>query len=146
VTITRNHPFIASALATVLLASTAHAQPPVGVPLDSETTVAGIGVGCTGIGQTRTQPRWLAYPVRLEFADARHEYVAGEVVTVSETGGAERLRVRCEGPWLLLKLPAGRSFKVEARLTEKTTAPRGAVVTAPKHGQTRFVLTFPDAD
>jgi len=34
---------------------------------------------------------------------------------------------------------------LDAKLTERDVAPRSATVKAPAHGQTRFVLTFPDA-
>ena len=128
------------------LAAPAGAEPQ-RVPLDTEATIGGVDVACTGIGQTKDQPRWLAYPVRVEFADAKANYLAGEVVTLSALKGAAILEVTCEGPWLLLKLPAGHSYRVDATLTEyKTAQPRSAVVKAPNHGQARFVLTFPDAD
>jgi hypothetical protein len=117
---------------------------PVRVPLDQETTVGGIGVGCTGIGQTKNDPKWKAYSVKLEFADAQKALLANETVSLSD-GKTQVLDVACEGPWLLLKLPAGKAFTVEANLAEKTTAPRSATVKAPSHGQATFVLTFPDA-
>ena len=127
-----------AALATPALAD------PVRVPLDQETTVGGIGVGCTGIGQTKNDPKWAAYSVKLEFADAQRALLANETVSLS-SGKTEILDVACEGPWLLLKLPAGKAFTVEANLAERSTAPRSANVKAPAHGQATFVLTFPDA-
>jgi hypothetical protein len=116
------------------------------IPLDTATTIAGVGVGCTGIGQTKDDPKWLAYPVRVELADAQHNYLTGEVMTLTAPSGKALLTVSCEGPWLLLKLPDAGSYKVDVRLTEEeTAAPRSAVVKSPTHGQTRFVITFPDA-
>lgn len=130
--------------ASALLVGSTWADP-VRVRLDEEQTIGDVGVACTGIGQTKNDPKWLAYPVRLEFADAQRAYLAGEDVTLSDAGGQPLLDVTCEGPWLLLKLAPGKSYKVEAKLTEKDTAPRSATVKAPAHGQARFVLTFPDA-
>lgn len=136
----------AACFAMSFAAGSAGAEPQ-RVHLDTEVTVGGVGVACTGIGQTKDEPRWLAYPVRLEFADAKANYLAGEVVTLSQGKGAPIFEVSCEGPWLLLKLPAGRSYRVDATLTEyKAAQPRSATVKAPSHGQARFVLTFPDAD
>ncbi len=129
---------------TALLASPAFADP-VRVPLDQETTVGDVGVGCTGIGQTKDDPKWAAYPVKLEFADAQHALLANETVRVSGPKGAVLAEVSCEGPWLLLKLPPGKRYSVEARLAEQTAAPQTATVRAPAHGQATFVLTFPDA-
>ena len=115
------------------------------VPLDTSTTIGGVEVACTGIGQTKDDPKWLAFPVRVEFADKNHAYLANETLTLFDPKGAQVLEVSCEGPWVLLKLPAGAAYKVTAQLGEAGTAPRSATVKAPKHGQTRFVLTFPDA-
>jgi hypothetical protein len=133
------------AAAFAALASAAMADPPTRVALDSETVVGGVGVGCTGIGQTKDDPKWLAYPVRVEFADAQRAYLANETLTLTDPKGEDVLTVSCEGPWILLKLPTGVPYKVEARLNERDTAPRTAVVKAPSHGQARFVITFPDA-
>ena len=138
------HP-LAAAVAVAIAASPLLAfADPVRVPLDQETTVGGIGVGCTGIGQTKNDPKWKAYSVKLEFADAQRALLANETVSLSD-GNTQVLDVACEGPWLLLKLPAGKAFTVEANLAEKTTASRSATVKAPSHGQATFVLTFPDA-
>jgi hypothetical protein len=127
------------------LATTAVAQP-VRVGLDQETTVGGIPVGCTGIGQTKNDPKWKAYSVRVEFADAAHAYLADEALNVSDASGAPVLDVSCEGPWILLGLPPGKLFKLDARLTDPGEH-HGARVTsgvkAPSHGQVRAVLTFP---
>jgi hypothetical protein len=130
-------------LAALAVATAAAAQP-VRVALDQETVIGGVGVACTGIGQTKNDPKWLAYGVRVEFADASSNYLAGEDLTLSGSGG-EILSISCEGPWVLLKLPAGQAYQVQARVTQGGVQPRTATVKAPSHGQTRVVLTFPDA-
>jgi hypothetical protein len=134
---------VLAALAFGLGPAVAFAQP-VSVGLDQEATVGGVGVGCTGIGQTKNDPKWKAYPVKLEFADAQRALLANEVVTVS-ADGSQLLEVACEGPWVLLKLPTGKEYQVEARLAQSSAGPRSASVKAPDRGQATFVLTFPDA-
>jgi len=134
---------IAAALA--LGAATQAAAQPVTVPLDGETTIGRVGVACTGIGETKNQPKWLAYPVRVEFATADRAYLAGETLTLSGPGGHALLSVNCEGPWVLLRLPDARTYTVTAQLTDQPAAPRSTPVKTPKHGQARFVITFPDA-
>src|ERR1700723_443812 len=74
------------------------------VPLDHETTVDGIGIACTGIGQTKDAPKWNDYSVKVEFADSQRNLLAGETMTLSR-GGESILTVKCAGPWILLKLP-----------------------------------------
>ena len=130
--------------ALTLVAAPASAQPgPIRLHLDEETSIGGIDVACTGVGQTKDLPKWTAYPVKLEFADPKGAYYADEEVTVAEGKGAALLDVTCDGPWLLLKLPPGKAFKIEARLQQSGVAPKDATVKAPSHGQATFVLTFP---
>lgn len=124
----------------------AQAQPLVSIiPVDAETSVNGVPVACTGIGQVRDDPRWLAYPVRVEFSDGRNAYLAGEVVQVRAKDGRPLLNAECDAPWLLLKLPPGR-YTVEARIPGSSARPRSAQVTPPAHGQIRVVLQFPEID
>lgn len=132
------------ALATAALSTSAAAAPdaPTVVRLDHETTVADIKVGCSGIGQSKADPRWLAYPNRLEFANPKREYLADVVVSISR--GKEALAtVACEGPWVLIDAPAG-TYTVSAWLREGGE-PRGATIAGGPHPQRRVVITFPDA-
>jgi hypothetical protein len=111
------------------------------VPLDHETTVDGIGVGCTGIGQTKDAPKWNDYSVKIEFADSQRNLLAGETVTLSR-GGQSILTVKCAGPWVLLKLPPGKAYQVSGSMPGSATN-EGMTVTAPSQGQGVFALTFP---
>lgn len=70
-------------------------------------TVGGVEAVCTGASaEARANPKWRAYPVRLEFSGARGQFLGDETVTVK--GNGIDVSVSCQGPWLLLKLPAGR--------------------------------------
>jgi hypothetical protein len=135
---------VSLAAALTLVAGAAGADP-TRIPLDQSITVGGIDVACTGIGQTKSDPKWQAYPVRVEFADPHQAYLANETLSLADAKGHELLQVSCEGPWVLLKLPVGKSFKVTASLADQPAAPRTASVRAPAHGQARFVIVFPDA-
>ncbi len=101
----------ATALCGLLLAVgaaiAAEAAPPLALPLDTATTVGGVEVACTGIGQTTADPRWLAWPVRLELSDARDEHLSDEAASVFDSAGHLVLSVRCEAPWILLRLKPG---------------------------------------
>jgi len=126
--------------ALTLLAGPASAQP-VPLRLDRETVVNGIGVGCTGIGQTKDAPKWNAYSVKIEFADSQRGLLADETMTLSQ-GGATLATVTCEGPWILLKLPPGKAYQVSGNVPG-APATQSMTVTAPSHGQGVFALTFP---
>ncbi|MEI9963774.1 MAG: hypothetical protein WDM92_02845 [Caulobacteraceae bacterium] len=105
--------------------------------------INGVEAACTGVGQTREDPRWAAYPVRIEFSNARNEYLMGAVVSVTGKAGKPVLTALCDGPWLLLKLPKGR-YSAFARLTDVQAKPRSAGFDAPASGQKRVVLQFLD--
>jgi len=131
---------LAAALA-LGLAGTGVAAPP--LALDTVTTIGDVEVACTGVGQTRNDPKWQAYPVRIEFSNSKNEYMAPGEVVVSDARGHEVVRVGCDGPWLLMKLQPG-AYSVEARLPDTTAKPRTAPFNAPTKGQLRVVLQFPD--
>jgi hypothetical protein len=135
---------ISAITAVSALASAAAAQP-VHVPLDHETTIAGIGVACTGIGQTKNDPKWQAYPVLVEYAGPGGELLANATLMLSDAKGAPVLSAWCEGPWILLKLPPGKAYKVDGQVGHTATVTVSARVRAPSHGQARVVLNFPDA-
>ena len=124
--------------AALLAAGAADAQT-TRVPLDQETVVDGVKVGCTGIGQSKDDPKWQAYNVRVEFADTARGYLADETLTLY---GAHELTVKCEGPWILLQLPPGKTYTVTGTVPHVQT-PQALKITAPSQGQGVFVLTFP---
>jgi hypothetical protein len=134
---------LAGGLALLLgLPPSAGAQPKA-LALNAETGIAGATAACTGVGETRRDPRWLAYPVRIELANASNEYLAGAVVTVTDRRRGEVLSVSCDAPWILLKLPPG-DYAAEARLLGSAARPQRASFSPPTSGQLRIVLRFPD--
>ena len=134
----------AAAALFVALAGVASAQP-VKVALDQETAVGGVGVACTGIGQTKDDPKWQAYPVRVEFARPSGAYLADEVLRVVDSHDQMLLEVGCEGPWILLKLAPGQRYVLSATLAHSGDAAKEMPIMAPSHGQASFVLAFPAA-
>lgn len=132
-----------AAVASLVLAPLGHAEPQ-SLPVDAETTVAGVPVACTGVGQTRLEARWQAYDVRVEVSNAANEYLVGGAVTVKDRKGAQVLAVTCDAPWILMQLPPG-AYTIEGRIAGSSARPRSAAFHTPKAGQMRLVLQFPDA-
>jgi hypothetical protein len=58
----------------------------VALPVDAATTINGVELACTGVGQTREEARWRAYPIRVEFSNARNEYLVGGAITLRRGG------------------------------------------------------------
>ncbi len=96
---------------------------------------------CAGIGESQDDPRWAAYPVRIEFANAANQYIAGVDLTLKQ-GRRDLARLSCSGAWLLFQLPSGR-YEVSARRQDAPqAAPASAAFSPPAKGQKRVVLIF----
>ncbi len=141
-------PAVAFAACVALLgaAAAARADTAVSLPLDTNTTVNGVDVACTGIGQTKDNPVWRDYPLRLEVSGPRGDYLAGETLTVYRSGRQPLLRVACNAPWVLMRLPPGGEYRFQAGLDQPGTSPHTVAARVPEHGQARVVIVFPHAD
>lgn len=74
----------------------------------------GIKYACAGVGKaSRSDPRWASFPVKLEFAAANGDFLGDPAVTVTDGSGKPVFQAQCDGPWVLIELPAG-SYKVHA--------------------------------
>jgi hypothetical protein len=79
------------------------------LPVDQVTTVNGVEAACTGFGlDAREDPRWQAYTVRVEFSGAYNQYVPAGLLVVKDAKHVPLLNLRCDAPWLLLKLEPGK--------------------------------------
>lgn len=85
--------------------------------VDRDVAIGDVKAACTGIGDTRTDARWAAYPIRVEFSNAKNEYMVDALVALVDAKGEAVLVVRCDSPWLLLKPPPG-SYAVYAQLMD----------------------------
>ena len=79
------------------------------LPVDRSTSVMGVRVACTGIGESeQDETRWRNYPVKLEAVGGYGQYLADEEVTLHGPYRAQPLRIRCDAPWVLMRLEPGR--------------------------------------
>jgi hypothetical protein len=133
----------ASAIAMLVAAGPAAAAPTV-VPLDTETTVSGVPVACTGVGEAKLNPHWDSYPVRVAFSGAKGDLLADEALTIFNESGAVVASVGCTGPWILLKLPPG-GYRIEGWLPRGEAAHQSGFFRVPPDGPVHLELHFPDA-
>jgi hypothetical protein len=119
------------------------AQADVPMPMDNPISIDGVQTVCTGIGdEAQKDPRWLAYPVRIEFSNGGAQYLSGAHVVLSSLGGKTMAALDCEGPWVLFQVGPG-TYKVTATLTgQQSAAPASATFSPPPKGQKRVVLDF----
>ena len=121
-----------------------HASPVLAdpMPMDNPVTLNGIETVCTGIADSKDDPRWKTYPIRIEFSNGGNQYLAGAHVELSE-GSKQLTSLDCSASWVLFKLSPG-NYSVTATLQDSNAKPRTAKFSPPKSGQKRIVLRFPD--
>jgi len=111
------------------------------LPSDQPTEVNGYALACTGIGdEAQHDPRWKAFPVRLEFAGGNAQYLADVQVSVFDALAQELFKVSCDSSWVLAKLPPGK-YKVVGKFRDYFKASN---FIAPKTGQARIIVRFPE--
>jgi hypothetical protein len=126
-------------LATIALLTVGVARSALCAP-DPEQTSGGIRYACAGVSEeSRTDPRWSAYPVKLVFAAADGGFLGDVTVTIAGAGGGEVFSAHCLSPWLLVDLPPGK-YEVEAvaRQSYTQTFPLAVGPGRQKEHTTRF--------
>ena len=131
-----NHSWIGSGLAALLTVAPAFALND--LPMDTPTTVGGVETVCTGIGSSGSDPRWAAYPLKVVVTGKGGVFLADADLTVAQ-GGKQLLAVHCGGPWLLLKLPAGK-YSITGAISGESAS---TTAVAPATGQGRAIIRFP---
>jgi len=131
---------LAAAAAFALLPGFAASASP--VPMDRPIEIDGIETVCTGIGdEAQNDPRWKAYPVRVEFADSTMHYLSGAHVVLKDSGGKTLAALDCAGAWVLFKLQPAK-YTVEASLLWQKSQAASAAFEPPAAGQKHVVLRF----
>ena len=126
---------LALATASAALAQIETAPP---LPLDTPRTMRSMEAVCTGVGQdSREDPRWAAYGLKIELAGRSGQYLGAADVTLTKNGEAVA-SVRCAGPWVLFKLEPG-PYDVTAEIEGVS---KTAKVNVSGKGQARVVLRF----
>ena len=110
------------------------------LPFDMPTMISDVETVCTGVdSDSRADPRWNAYPLRLEITGKGGQYLGDVQITV-EKDRKSVVQVTCGGPWLLLRVPPGR-YQISATTENKTV---NSIAVAPAKGQGRIIIRFPE--
>lgn len=106
---------------------------------DEEKDYQGIKYACTGVGESKEDPRWKDYPLKLMFTTGGHAYVSYVDVKVMDSNGKMVFTADCDAPWLLIKLPKGK-YEVVATALKKYQ--KQATVNVSGTGQTIRAIRF----
>lgn len=77
--------------------------------------------------------------LKLEFAEGNGAFLAALPVTITDASGVVRLRVKTDGPWLFVRLPAG-DYTYRA---ERDGIAQAGSVTVPVIGRVERLVSFP---
>lgn len=134
----RSHTFATFILAAAVI-TPALADP---VPMDRPIQMNGLETVCTGIGEIKNDPRWKAYPIRIEFSNAAAQYLSGATVKITQ-GSNSLASFDCPGAWVLLKGAPG-DYRVDATIDGSQAKPVSAPFKMGSGAQKRIVLRFSD--
>jgi hypothetical protein len=133
-------------LACILSASTIALSLPVqaeairDLPLDRPTSVNNVRLVCTGIGNGEEHnARWRNYPVKLQVVGGYGQYLADENVVVEGRDRAQLINVRCDAPWVLMRLAPGH---YSAAIDVPGARPKNVIFTASDMHQRNLIVRF----
>lgn len=110
--------------------------------MDTPVQMNGLETVCTGVGETKDDPKWLSYPVRIEFSNGGAQYLSGATVRISH-GGDTVGSLDCPGAWVLLRGAPGE-YSVDVTIDNSSAKPVNASFHMGSGPQKRIVLRFPD--
>ncbi len=101
----------------------------------------GIPYLCTGIGDSKSDPRIADFPVKIIFATTSRSLYADVTVVVSKADSVPQAIIECDGAWLLLKLAPG-SYRIQG--TDKKGQVRTCPLVVKSGSPAQCVLTWPE--
>jgi len=131
-----------ASLAILVLAAATGSAVADPMAMDRPVQMNGLETVCTGVGETKDDPQWLSYPVRIEFSNGGAQYLSGATVRISH--GAETVgSLDCPGAWLLLRGAPGE-YRVDVTIDNSSARAVNASFRMGSGPQKRIVLRFPD--
>lgn len=116
------------------------AEAPAAMPFDTPMSMRSVEAVCTGIGSdARQDPRWNAYPLKVELAGKAGQLIGNAQVTIVK-GDEALAEVTCGGPWVLFKVMPG-AYQVKVDIGEQSKTGR---VNVGATGQARIIIRFPE--
>jgi hypothetical protein len=126
-------------LATIALLAAGIARSALSAP-DPELAYGDIRYACAGVSEdSRIDPRWSGYSVKLVFAAADGGFLGDVRVKIVDSAGGEVFAAHCLAPWVLVDLPPGK-YQVEAVARQSHT--QNFPLTVPAGGQREHTSRF----
>ena len=108
---------------------------------DTPTNINGVEAVCTGVGSSKDDPRWAAYPVKIVLATTVGANLANAHVSLSKNG-KEVAGLACDAPWILFKPLAGTYTATATLIGGSGTSSSQNFTTSGEGAQKEITLTF----
>lgn len=99
----------------------------------------GIEYALTGVADSKDDPRWNAFPLKIVFATGSGELYTDINVEIRDANNKKIFSVKADAPWLLVKLPAG-NYTVHAK--DMQGVQKSTTVAVPSSGQREYTFKW----
>ena len=110
-------------------------------PQDQELTYQALKYACTGVAESKEDPRWGKYSLKLMFTTGGRAYVSFIQVQIKDGAGNLVFEADCDAPWIVVDLKPGK-YAVTATAIKKYTKNVSVNVTGGK--QTELAIRYPE--
>ncbi|MFO1462578.1 MAG: hypothetical protein U1F66_02290 [bacterium] len=111
------------------------------VAQDQELTYKDLKFACTGVAESKEDPRWSKYSTKLMFTTGGRAYVSYIQLSVKDASGNLVFETDCDAPWILVDLKPGK-YSVTATAVKKYT--KNVSLTVGSGKQTELAIRFPE--
>ncbi len=111
------------------------------VAQDQELTYKDLKFACTGVAESKEDPRWGKYSTKLMFTTGGRAYVSYIQLSVKDAQGNLVFETDCDAPWIVVDLKPGK-YSLTATALKKYTKTANLTVGGGK--QTELAIRFPE--
>ena len=126
-----------SCFSLILSAASLQAQ----VTQDQELTYKDTKFACTGIAESKEDPRWGKYSTKLMFTTGGRAYVSYIQLSIKDAQGNTVFETDCDAPWIVVDLKPGK-YSISATALKKYT--KNATINVGGGKQTELAIRFPE--
>ncbi len=99
----------------------------------------GIEYAITGVAETKQDPRWRTFPLKLEFATMKGELYSDVHVRIYTPSQKLVFDVKVDAPWLLVRLKPGTYY---VYVTDTAGRKKSVTADVPASGQIEYTLKW----
>lgn len=111
------------------------------VAQDQELTYKDLKFACTGVAESKEDPRWGKYSTKLMFTTGGRAYVSYIQLSIKDAQGTLVFETECDAPWIVVDLKPGK-YSLTATAVKKYT--KTATLTVGAGKQTELAIRFPE--